>query len=144
MERAPNHHDADLVLKLYDLRREVVMRQHRALFIKEFWPRSAQDVLDVIRLDHPLNTAYRQVTTYWEMAYAFCRHGALHSDLLLESSAEGMFIFARFEPYLAELRGATNPRTLRNTEWIGTQTELGRAIMETQRARVKKMLESRA
>lgn len=144
MDRAPNHHDAELVLQLYDLRREAVMREHRALFIRDFWPRRAEDVLDVVRTEHPLNVAYRQVTTYWEMAYVLCRHGTLHPDLLLESSAEGLFIYARVEPYLAELRGATNPRTLRSTEWIATQTELGRAIMDTQRTRVKKLLELRA
>ena len=144
MERAPNHHDAELVLRLYELRRETVMREHRALFIREFWPRNAADVVDVVRTDHPLNVAYRQVTTYWEMAYTLCRHQTLHPDLLLESSAEGMFIYARIEPYLAELRAASNPRVFRNTEWIATQTEIGRSIMEFQRARVAKLLAARA
>jgi hypothetical protein len=101
-------------------------------------------MVDVLRGDHPLNVAYRQVTTYWEMAYVFCRHGALNADLLLESSAEGLFIYARIEPYLADLRAAGSPRTLRNTEWIATQTEIGRTIMEYQRARAKKLLELRA
>jgi hypothetical protein len=143
MDRTPNHHDAELVLRLYDLRREPVMREHRALFIREFWPRRADDVLDVVRGEHPLNVAYRQVTTYWEMAYVLCRHGTLHPEMLLESSGEGLFIYARIEPYIAELRAATNPRTLRSTEWIATQTELGRTIMELQRVRVKKLLEAR-
>ena len=43
MDRAPTHHDAELVLRLYDLRREAVMRQHRALFLKEYWPRDAAE-----------------------------------------------------------------------------------------------------
>ena len=144
MDRTPDHHDAELVLRLYELRRETVMRENRARLIRELWPRRAEDMLDVIKSEHPLNVAYRHVTTYWEMAYALCRHGTLFPDLLLESSAEGMFLYARMEPYLADMRAATNPRTLRNTEWIATQTELGRAIMETQRARVKKMLAARA
>ena len=146
MDRAPDHHDAELVLRLYDLRREAVMREHRALLAKELWPRTAQDMIAIAGpgSTHPLNVAYRQVTTYWEMAYAFCRHGALNTDLLLESSAEGLFLYARIEPHLAELRAATSPRTLRNTEWIATQTELGRTIMEYQRARVKKAMEQRA
>jgi hypothetical protein len=145
MDRPANHHDAELVLTLYDLRREAVMREHRKLFLREFWPSNAADVVDVLRLDHPLNTAYRQVTTYWEMAYALCRHGTLNSELLLDSSAEGMFIYARIEPYLTDLRAAAaNPRVLRSTEWIATQTETGRAVMEIQRARVQKLLAARA
>lgn len=144
MNRPPNHHDAELVLRLYDLRREAVMRENRALFIREFWPRMAADVTAVARPDHPLNVAYRQVTTYWDMAYLLCRHGTLHPDLLLGSSAEGMFIYARIEPYLAELRAVTTPYVLRNTEWIANETEIGRSLMEVQRARVKKMLAARA
>jgi hypothetical protein len=112
--------------------------------LREFWPQRAADVVDVLKPEHPMNVAYRQVTTYWEMAFSFCRHGALHSDLLLESSNEGLFLFARFEPHLAELRAATNVRTMRSTEWVATQTELGRAVMEYQRGRVKKALEARA
>ena len=143
MDRVPTHHDAELVLRLYDLRREVVMRQHRALFIKEFWPRNAAEVVEVIRLDHPLNTAYRQVTTYWEMAYAFCRHGTLDAEMLLDSSMEGLYLYARIEPYLADLRAAANPRVLRSTEWVATQTDAGREVMAIQRARVMKMLAQR-
>ncbi len=144
MDRTPDHHDAELVLRLYELRRESVLRENRALLTKELWPRTTEEMVAILSNDHPLNVAYRQVTTYWEMAYVFCRHGALNPDLLLESSAEGLFLFARMEPYLAGMRAATSVRTLRSTEWIATQTELGRTIMEYQRARVKKALALRA
>lgn len=144
MERTPNHHDAELVLRLYDLRREPVMRTNRAQLLKEFWPQNTAECVDVLRPDHPLNVAYRQVTTYWEMAYMFCKHGTLSPDMLLESSAEGMFLYARIEPHLAEVRAAGNPRNFRNTEWIATETEIGRSVMEFQRARVKKLLAQKA
>jgi hypothetical protein len=140
MERTPDHHDAELVLRLYDLRREPVMREHRSLLLREFWPQNSAECADVLRSDHPLNIAYRQVTTYWEMAYMFCKHGTLSSDMLLESSAEGMYLYARVESYVNDLRAKGNPRTLRNTEWIATETEIGRSVMEYQRARVKKLL----
>jgi hypothetical protein len=138
----PTPLDAELVLKLYDLRREAVMREHRKLFIREFWPRTADEVVAVTRPDHPLNVAYRQVTTYWEMAYSFCRHGVLSAELLLDSSMEGLYIYARIEPYLTELRAATHgSRTLRSTEWIATQTAPGREVTGIQRARVRRLLE---
>lgn len=138
----PTPHDAELVLKLYDLRRETVMRENRARFIREFWPRTEHDVVAVARPDHPLNVAYRQVTTYWEMAYTFCRRGVLDAELLLDTSMEGLYLYARIEPHLAALRAATNVRTLRSTEWIATQTDAGRDVMEIQRPRVRRMLES--
>lgn len=143
MDRIPDHHDAELILKLYDLRREPVMRENRSRFLKEFWPRTAAEMVAVTKSDHPLNVSYRQVTTFWEMAYMLCRYDTLSVDMLLESSTEGLYAFARIEPYLAELRAATNPRTLRNTEWIANHTELARAIMETQRGRLKAMLAQR-
>jgi hypothetical protein len=143
MERAPTHYDAELVLRLYDLRRESVMREQRKIALRDIWPLDAAQATELLGPDHPLNVPYRQVTTYWEMAFTFCRHGVLSPDLLLESSAEGMFLFARFEPYLEALRTAGNPRTLRNTEWVATQTEIGRSVMEYQRARVKKLLQKR-
>jgi hypothetical protein len=139
----PTHHDAELVLRLYDLRREPVMRENRARLLRELWPKSAADMVDVLKSDHQLNVAYRQVTTYWEMAYALCRHGTLNPDLLLASSEEGMFLFARLEPYVAEIRAAGNPRQLRATEWMATETDAGRTSMEYQRPRAKKLLAAR-
>lgn len=144
MERTPTHHDAELVLRLYDLRRDPVMREQRVKMTREFWPMQASDVTDLLNPSHMYNVAYRQVTTYWEMAYTFCRHGTLDPNMLLESSAEGLFIYARFEPHLAALRGAGAPRAFVNTEWIATQTEIGRSIMEFQRARVAKLTAQRA
>jgi hypothetical protein len=143
MDRAPTHHDAELVLRLYELRREPVMREHRNVFLRQCWPLNEADAVAILALDHPMNVAYRQVTTYWEMAFALCRHGTLHPDLLLDSSGEGLFAYARLEPYLGALRARTNPRTLQSTEWIANETALGRVVMETMRGRVAQVLAAR-
>lgn len=140
---APDHHDAELVLKIYDLRREVVMRQSRDLINKEFWPRNADEALAVLQPQHPLNTAWRQTTTYWEMVYGMAFHGVVHPEFLLDSNGEGLLLFARVEPYLQQLRAATSPRTLQKAEWVATQTETGKTLMGIFRARVQKMLASR-
>jgi hypothetical protein len=59
---------------------------------------------------------------------------------MLESNAEGMVLFARMEPFLAEYREASgNPRNFMNAEWVATHTEAGRAILEVQRARLAHM-----
>ncbi len=132
----PDHNDADLVLRIYDLRREAAMRESRNAINRDFWPRTAPEALAVLRPDHPLNQPWRQTTGYWEMVYSMARHGVVQADFLAENNGEGLFLFARVEPFLAELRAATSPRTLRNTEWIATETEMGRAIMTTFRTRV--------
>jgi hypothetical protein len=136
----PDHHDAELLLKIYDLRRESVMRDSRSLLLRDYWPRTAEDALDVLRSDHPLNRAWRQVTTYWEMVYGMARWGVMHADFLVDNSGEGMVFYARAEPYLAQLRAKGGPRILRNCEWVVTETETGRKMIELMRARVQKHL----
>ena len=133
----PDHYDADLVLKLYELRRESVMRESRTQINANFWPKSLQDVLAVTKSDHPLNAAYRQCSTYWEMTYAMARHGVMHADFMLESTGEGLLLFARVEPWLAELRAQVNPLAFRNAEWIANESEMGRTLMTRFRARVR-------
>jgi len=140
LKESPDHRDADLILKVYDLRRESVMRESRYALNRDFWPRSAEEVLDVLRADHPLNTAWRQAVGYWEMVYSMARHGIVHGEFLVENNGEGLLLFARVEPHLAALRAATSPRTMRNAEWVATETEVGRAMMGVFRTRVAKVL----
>lgn len=99
-KHAPDHHDADLVLKLYDLRREPVMRESRDALNAEYWPKNADEAVAILAPDHPLNRPYRQVSTYWEMVYGMAKNGIVHTDYLLENTGEGMFLYAKVEPYL--------------------------------------------
>lgn len=140
LKESPDHFDANLILKIYDLRREEVMRESRDAINRDFWPRTADEAIEVLRPDHPLNRAYRQTTTYWEMVYSMARHGVIHADFLVENNGEGLLLFARVEPHLATIRAASNARAFRNAEWIATETEMGRTVMEGFRARVAKTL----
>jgi hypothetical protein len=140
---SPDHHDADLVLRLYDMRREVVLRESRRYLAAEFWPRGADELLAITKADHPGNAAFRQVAGYWEMAYGLARHGIVNPDYLAENAGEGIFLFAKIQPWLAELRATSSPRTLRNTEWISTQCEEGRELFAYFRQRVEKALAAR-
>ena len=76
----PDHHDAELVLKLYELRTEPLMRESRSLLSKDFWPTTLKELQAWRKSDHPGNGAFRQVTSYWEMAFGMVRHGVLHGD----------------------------------------------------------------
>lgn len=143
LKEHPDHHDAEIVLRVYELRREAVMRESRHAINSKFWPRSFEDVQAVMKLDHPLNAAFRQVTTYWEMVYGMAKHGVVHADFMLESNGEGLFVFARMKPYLQQYREATSPRSLMNAEWIATNSAMGKVLLETFEKRVAKVLESR-
>lgn len=133
----PDHHDAELVLKLYELRRESVMRESRQQLFSAFNPATFDDVLAVTKHDHPLNAAYRQVLSYWEMVYAMARHGVMHADFMLESNGEGLILYTKVEPWLAEYRAQINPIAFRNAEWVAKETEMGRLLAERFRARVR-------
>ena len=143
LKEAPDHHDADLVLKIYDLRRETVMRESRSTINSKFWPRNAEEAIAVLANDHPLNTAYRQTSAYWEMVYGMARHGIIHPDFLVENNGEGLFLYARIEPYLAAIRQASSPRAFRNAEWVVAHCEAGKSLMESYRPRIKRALEGR-
>jgi hypothetical protein len=139
----PDHHDAELVLRVYELRREPVMRESRAAVNQKFWPKTYEDVQAIVKGDHPLNAAYRQVGTFWEMVYGMVRHGIVHPEYFLESNGEGMLFFAKVAPFLAEIRRDTNPAAYANAEWVSRETATGRRVFEMMTGRVKKTLESR-
>jgi hypothetical protein len=143
LKEHPDHHDAELVLRVYELRREPVMRESRHAINTKFWPKAWEDVQAVMKLDHPLNAAFRQTSTYWEMVYAMARHGVVHADFLLESNGEGLLLFARIKPFLAQYREATHPFSFRNAEWIATNSEMGQERMRQFEARVKRAMEGK-
>jgi hypothetical protein len=142
VKEAPDHHDADLVLKIYDLRREPVMRESRSAINAKYWPRSEAEALAVTAAEHPLNVAFRQTSGYWEMVYGMARHGIIHADFLVENNGEGLLLYARVEPWLVAFRKAASPRYFRNAEWVATNCAAGQVLMEGYRARVKRTLEA--
>ena len=142
IRETPDHHDAEIVLRLYELRREAVMRQSRDAMMK-FLPRSWEDVLAVTKPEHPQNTAWRQVTSYFEMAYGFARHGVVNPDFLIENTGEGMFLFAKVQPFLAQLRKELSPYSFQNAEWLLQNSASARQRFELIQKRVRAMIEKR-
>lgn len=138
-----DYQDADLALRVYELRREPVMRESRKAITFQFWPKTFEDVQAVTKAEHPLNACYRQVASFWEMVYGFVRHGIVNPDFFLESNGEGLFLFAKIHPFLDELRKATSPTAYGNVEWVTKETAKGRQMWEVIQARVKKMAEAR-
>ena len=136
----PDHHDAELAFRAYEMRRESVMRESRTAINRDFWPKSFAELLAVTNGDHPLNAAWRQTTTYWEMVYGTVKHGIVNADYFMESSGEGMFLFARVAPYLEELRREVSPAAFQNAEWVAKNTAVGQRVFATYSARVQKML----
>src|SRR5947208_13845678 len=105
------YESADLLLKLYDLRREPVLRKARAWFREQFAPTSAQEVLTVYR--GKSSAPYRMVTTYWNMAAALVLHGAIEEQMFADVNGEHIMVYGRLQPFLGQLRAALqNHRSL--------------------------------
>jgi hypothetical protein len=141
--KAPDHHDAELVFRAYDLRRESVMRESRSALLQKLWPKSYEELAAVLKPDHPLNAAYRQVSTYWEMVYGVVKHGIVNPDYFLESNGEGLFLFARVAPFLETLRRESSPTVYQNAEWVSKETAVGRRLFAMFSERVRKVLETK-
>jgi len=99
--------DAELILKLYDLRREPVMRQARA-FVVGFAPKSVDEILAHTNAFGSKENAYlRQVFGYWEMVAAFVVHGTLNALLVFDTCQEMYFAYGKIQPFLEEFRRKT-------------------------------------
>jgi len=97
--------DAEIILKLYSLRTETLLRQARAWVGGEFWPTTADELLAVLlNPTDPHNAYLRQVLSYWEMAAAMVLHGAVSAELFVDCNGEGFFLLAKFAPILEAVR----------------------------------------
>ena len=140
----PDHHDADLVLRVYDLRREATLRDARRVMTRDYWPATIDDLRNIAQWEHPHNEAFRQFVGYWELVYGLGRHGIVQPEYLVESSGgEAFILLAKLEPFLAQFRETMSPHFLRNTEWAATETEAGREIYGRLRERVHQLRPSR-
>jgi hypothetical protein len=96
------YESADLLLKLYELRREPELRAARDWFVTRFHPSSAEEVFAVWM--GPASAPYRMVTTYWEMAATLVRYGAIDAAMFHAANTEHVAVIAKLGPFLPELR----------------------------------------
>ncbi len=127
--------EGDLILKLYELRREAVMRQAREWYFREFNPESLADVNSAMFSEH--SGHLRMVMTYWDMAAALVNHGSISIELFNNANGEHISVFAKLEPILGEMRAAYGPQFLANLEKLIDATPKGRERTAMMRERMK-------
>jgi hypothetical protein len=138
--------DAQLILRLYELRRDDEMRKARAWYTSEFLPNSFEDI-KAIWFDgrHPHNPHFRMVTTYWDMAASFVTSEALNGELFLESSTEMVVIYAKVEEHLAEMRKQSGlAGYLSNIEKVIEQYPLAQEKLQWARQYIERLKQQRA
>lgn len=136
------HEDADLILKLYDLRRETVMREARN-WLFTFNPTSIQDVMETMMGEH--GGHFRMVISYWDMACAMVTNGAIDEELFNQTNGEHVFVYMKVEPVLTDIRAMfNNPEFLKNLETVVKRIPDIETKLPEMRARMAKFAEMRA
>ena len=131
------HEDADLILKLYDLRRETVMREARNWWFT-FNPTSVQDVMTTMMGEH--SGYMRMVLSYWDMACALVLSGAIEEELFNTVNGEHMIVYMKIQPVLQDLRNMfDNQDFAKSLETVVTRMPNVEARMASMRERFKQV-----
>ncbi|MDQ3088541.1 MAG: hypothetical protein M3Q78_08090 [Acidobacteriota bacterium] len=134
---------AELILRLYETRREPVMREARNWVIG-FFPESAEDIIKTM-IDAETSAKYRMVTTYWDMAAGFVNHGAIDEEMFNDANAEHIVVFSKIQPFLNELRQILdNPNMLVNLEKLIMRMPDAEAMLTKRREMMKRWMQARA
>lgn len=119
MSRTATHDDANLILRLYELRREPRMREAREWFVSTYKPTSLAHMGELAPPGTPANASLRMVTSYWDMVASFVTSGVLEPTLFYQSNMELLLVYARVRHIIPEMRKAfNNNAALRNLETV--------------------------
>ena len=126
---------AQLNLKLFELRREPVLRNARSWFLLEFNPQTFAE-LAALASEH--NPAFRMVHGYWEMAASLVTTGAIDRPSFLAAHNEIDATYSKIHPYLPELRAAAQePRFCEHIEAVVMADPDAEATMHRRRSRIR-------
>jgi hypothetical protein len=143
MSKKPTTADAQLILQLYDLRREPEMRKARRWWMEEFFPQSADDFMKVAWAWGTQENAWlRQVSGYWNIVAAFVLQDVLNEDLFLQPgfSGELFVMYAKIHPFVKELREKlSDPEAFLNIEKAVTRTKWGKNRLQFMIKRIEIM-----
>jgi hypothetical protein len=102
----PTYDDVNLLLRLYELRREEKLRAARGWFAGNFKCKTMAEFAKLCPPGSDTNALFRQVTSYWEMAASFVNSGVLSADLFFANCREMLMCWIRVKPLIGEMRQA--------------------------------------
>ena len=133
---------AQLNLKLFDLRREPVLREARAWFLMDFNPDSLEEMIAIVRGER--NASFRMVLGYWDMACSLVTGGAIDGDAFRAAQGEVFGTFCKIHPFLAEFRAAAGePDFCRHVEVVVMGAPKAEAILERRRKGLRAAAQAR-
>lgn len=110
------YENAKLILQIFEMRREPVLREARAWFVRDFNPETIDDVKTTLAGPH--NSHMRMVAGYWDMTCSLVTHGALDKEMFLDANGEIFATFAKIQLLLPEIRQITGPGFAKHVEQV--------------------------
>ena len=112
--------DVNLILRLYEIRREDKLRAARAWYVTNFKPKTFEEMNKLCGPGTEANPLFRQAVSYWDMVASFVTSGVLNEDLLFQNNRELLLFWLRLKPVIAEVRTALKePNAWKNLEVVG-------------------------
>lgn len=122
-----SYDEVNLMLKLYEIRREPMLRQARAWFLEHFHPASPEDMIQRFPQGSEENTFIRMVISYWDMVASIVNRGLINDELFFESNGEIWVVWDRMRTIVPTWRAAfKNPHLFMNIEETCTRLEAWR------------------
>lgn len=125
--------DSLVILKLYEIRSEALMREARRWFFSEFAPKSGKEIVQLLMSGEKGSAFYRMVASHWEVAASLVNNGGVDEKLFLDANSEYLVVFAKLQPFVAEIR-----ETIGEPDYLA---QLERLVMKVPNA--EKKLENR-
>lgn len=124
MREHADHHDAELLLRLYDLRREEKLRQAREWFVREFRAESFEDFIRRYPAGSQENTYFRMAVSYWDMAASIVNNGLINEEFFFENTTEFYVVWSKVRPFAPVARETfKNPLLWSNLEKLAGRIE---------------------
>lgn len=135
------YESANLILRLYELRRDPTMREARNWYVRNFHPSTAEEVLQT--LGSPNSAYFRMVTSYWDMACSFVINGAIDEKMFLDANGEQNVVYCKMEPFIDAYRNAVSRTAMVNLERLVMKEPDATARMATLRDRFRAMAQAK-
>ena len=123
-EEHPDNFDAELLLRLYDLRREAKLRKGREFVTRDFNAKSFDDYLAQAPMGSEENALFRMTISYWDMAASLVNHGLIKEDLFFENTGEFWIVWEKVKNLAPTVRERNkNPMSWKNLETLAGKYE---------------------
>lgn len=124
MREHPDHHDAELLLRLYDMRREAKLRQAREWYRLEFQAKTLEDFQRLCPMGSENHALFRMLLSYWDMAASMVSHGLIKEEFFFENTTEFWVVWDKLKDVAPALRELTkNPLQWKNLENLAVKFE---------------------